>query len=60
MFPPTEPPRVIRGDPRRVCQVLMNLLANAIEFTEKGKVWVEVFLGGDPIEPAVVFRITDT
>lgn len=55
MFPPTEPPRVIRGDPRRVCQVLMNLLANAIEFTEKGKVWVEVF-----IEPAVVFRITDT
>jgi hypothetical protein len=39
----------------------MNLLATAIEFTEKGKVWVEVFLGGDLIEnPAVVSRITDT
>jgi signal transduction histidine kinase len=54
-------PRLIYGDPLRIRQVLTNLLANAVKFTEKGKVCLEASLGGDPAEPlAVLFRISDT
>jgi signal transduction histidine kinase/CheY-like chemotaxis protein len=56
-------PALIRGDPGRVRQVLMNLIGNAIKFTRSGHVLVELeqIPAGNPGTAArVQCRVTDT
>jgi signal transduction histidine kinase len=57
---PGVPPR-LRGDPTRLGQVLLNLAANGLKFTETGEVAVTVAAGeGDASGVALRFSVRDT
>ncbi len=49
-------PARCQGDPLRLSQVLVNLVSNAIKFTEKGRVEVAAAREGDEL----VFRVVDS
>ncbi len=49
-------PKMIKSDPTRLRQILLNLIGNAIKFTPEGKVRVDIESSG----PHLQFTITDT
>lgn len=54
-------PRVLKGDPGRLRQVLANLISNAVKFTERGEVVVEVCPEKGSVEDVVLrFSVRDT
>src|ERR1039458_2541220 len=53
-------PATIQSDPMRMKQVLMNLVGNAVKFTETGQVSMKVSFEKGPERNRAIFEITDT
>ncbi len=54
-------PRVLSGDPGRLRQVLMNLVSNAVKFTERGEIVITAKLASmDEHRVIVHFEVQDT
>jgi len=59
--PSPDVPCALIGDPNRLQQILINLLSNALKFTEKGS--VTLYVQNDPNRTApggILFSVTDT
>lgn len=54
-------PRYLKGDPVRLRQILMNLLSNAMKFTETGGVSLTAdYVSGTPTDAQLRISVTDT
>ncbi len=53
-------PWLVRTDPTRLRQILLNILGNAIKFTDQGKVEMEIDVVGEAPTVLLEFRIRDT
>jgi two-component system sensor histidine kinase/response regulator len=54
-------PMAVLGDPGRLRQILMNLIGNAIKFTDKGEIVLSIAMASPVDHPhAVEFTISDT
>jgi len=54
-------PKVLLGDPVRLHQIILNLISNAVKFTNKGQITVSVcLLNEDEEKVAIEFSVLDT
>jgi len=61
LIDPALPP-VVRGDPDRLRQIVINLVNNAIKFTQRGTITLRVVpsAGNTDSNPSIRFSVTDT
>ncbi len=60
---PATLPDILKGDPTRIRQVLINFLSNALKFTESGSVTLSVDIEKNNLHPKkdqIIFSVSDT
>jgi signal transduction histidine kinase/CheY-like chemotaxis protein len=58
---PNEVPRNFKGDPTRIRQIIINLVGNAVKFTDKGEIAVKVWGYNEAVDRAILnFSVKDT
>ncbi|RZU48257.1 signal transduction histidine kinase [Fluviicoccus keumensis] len=55
-----ETPVLIRADPLRIRQILINLLSNAFKFTRQGHIALRVFVREEHARPQLCLEVSDT
>ena len=65
LFIANDVPEVVRGDGVRIEQILLNLLGNAVKFTDHGRIQLDISLSVEarshgPESRTVVFSVSDT
>ncbi len=53
-------PEWLMGDEFRIRQILINILSNAVKYTEKGKITFQIDWNGNQKEGNLVFKVSDT
>ncbi len=53
-------PEWLLGDEFRIRQVLINILSNAVKYTEKGKITFQIEWNGNEKDGTLIFKIADT
>lgn len=55
----SDAPEIVRGDPARIRQILINLISNAIKFTVNGEITVTISMP-DVTKSSIYFAVNDT
>lgn len=53
-------PDLLVGDFKRIRQVMINIIGNAVKYTEKGSVTINAGWNNNPDNPEMIFSVTDT
>ncbi|WP_053404582.1 ATP-binding protein [Persicobacter sp. CCB-QB2] len=52
-------PKLVKGDPTRLAQILNNLISNGIKFTDKGKIEIRIYKEGGSDNNRICFEVED-